>query len=206
MTTKITIITGGLREPSSTRMLANRLEAAVRTQLTAAGSTVESSFVELRPLGHAIIDAMFSGFPAAPLEEAFGTVADADGVIAVTPAFNASFSGLFKSFFDVLPEETLSDMPVLMGATGGTERHSLVLEHALRPMFSYLHAIVSSRGVYAATDDFGSQSDGAVLRDRINAAAGDYARLVRGCGPHRRRDAFGEGAAAMEQLLGRDQA
>lgn len=205
MTTKLTIITGGLREPSSTRMLANRLEAAVRTQLTAAGTTVESSFVELRPLGHAIIDAMFSGFPAAPLEEAFDTVADADGVIVVTPAFNASFSGLFKSFFDVLPEETLSDMPVLMGATGGTERHSLVLEHALRPMFSYLHAIVSSRGVYAATDDFGSRSDGAaVLRDRITAAAADYARLVQGCGPHRRRDAFNEGAAAMEQLLGRD--
>lgn len=204
MTTKITIITGGLREPSSTRMLANRLEAAVRERLTAAGSTVESSFVELRPLGHAIIDAMFSGFPAAPLEEAFGTVADADAVIAVTPAFNASFSGLFKSFFDVLPEETLSDMPVLMGATGGTERHSLVLEHAMRPMFSYLHAIVSTRGVYAATDDFGSQADGAVLRERITAAAADYARLVQGCGPHRRRDAFGEGAAAMEQLLGRD--
>lgn len=204
MTTKITIITGGLREPSSTRMLANRLEAAVRERLIAAGSTVESSFVELRPLGHAIIDAMFSGFPAAPLEEAFGTVADADAVIAVTPAFNASFSGLFKSFFDVLPEETLSDMPVLMGATGGTERHSLVLEHAMRPMFSYLHAIVSTRGVYAATDDFGSQADGAVLRERITAAAADYARLVQGCGPHRRRDAFGEGAAAMEQLLGRD--
>ncbi|MEV0780207.1 CE1759 family FMN reductase [Streptomyces sp. NPDC050433] len=203
MTTRITIITGGLREPSSTRMLAGRLEAAVRTQLTAAGGTVESSFVELRPLGHAIIDAMLSGFPTAQLEKAFSTVADADGVIAVTPAFNASFSGLFKSFFDVLPEETLSDMPILMGATGGTERHSLVLEHALRPMFSYLHAIVSSRGVYAATDDFGSQS-GEVLRDRITAAAADYARLVQGCGPHRRRDTFGEGAAAMEQLLGRD--
>ncbi|WP_405608040.1 NAD(P)H-dependent oxidoreductase [Streptomyces sp. NBC_01511] len=204
MTTKLTIISGGLREPSSTRMLANRLEASVRAELTASGATVESSFVELRPLGHAIIDAMFSGFPAAPLEKAFGTVADADGVIAVTPAFNASFSGLFKSFFDVLPEETLSDMPVLMGATGGTERHSLVLEHALRPMFSYLHAIVSSRGVYAATDDFGAQSDGSGLGDRITRAASDYARLVQGCGPHRRRDPFSEDAAAMERLLGGD--
>lgn len=204
VTTKLTIISGGLREPSSTRMLANRLEAAVRTELAAAGVTVESSFVELRPLGHAIIDAMFSGFPSTPLEEAFGKVADADGVIAVTPAFNASSSGLFKSFFDVLPEETLSDMPVLMGATGGTERHSLVLEHALRPMFSYLHAIVSSRGVYAATDDFGSRSNEAALGERVTRAAADYARLVRGCGSHQRRDAFSEDAAAMAQLLGRD--
>jgi hypothetical protein len=66
---------------------------------------------------------------------------------ALHPAFNASFSGLFKSFFDVLPEETLSEVPVLIAATGATERQSLVLEHALRPMFSYLNAIVAPTGV-----------------------------------------------------------
>ncbi|MFD9720186.1 CE1759 family FMN reductase [Streptomyces sp. NPDC059076] len=203
MTTTIAIITGGLREPSSTRLLADRLEASVLGELAAAGTAAESSFVELRPLGRAIIDAMLSGFPTAPLEEAYDTVSAADGVIAVTPAFNASFSGLFKSFFDVLPEDALSDMPVLIGATGGTERHSLVLEHALRPMFSYLHAIVSPRGVYAATDDFGSHSTGTGLADRISRAAADYARLVQGCGPHHRREALtdDDDVAAMEQLL-----
>ncbi|GLF95068.1 FMN reductase [Streptomyces yaizuensis] len=201
MTTTIAIITGGLREPSSTRLLADRLEASVRTRLTAAGDMVDSSFVELRPLGRAIIDAMLSGFPTEPLEEAYGTVGGADGVIAVTPAFNASFSGLFKSFFDVLPEDTLADMPVLIGATGGTERHSLVLEHALRPMFSYLHAIVSPRGVYAATDDFGTRDSGAALGERIDRAAADYARLVQGCGPRIRRDSLTEEVAAMERLL-----
>ena len=81
-------------------------------------------------------------------------------------SFNASFSGLFKSFFDVLPPESLSDMPVLIGATGGTERHSLVLEHSLRPMFSYLQAIVSPTGVYAATEDFGA-GQGTALGQRI---------------------------------------
>ncbi|MEU5397964.1 FMN reductase [Streptomyces sp. NPDC005963] len=201
MTTTIAIITGGLREPSSTRLLADRLDTSVRKELGAAGAPVESSFVELRPLGRAIIDAMLSGFPTEPLEEAWDKVAGADGVIAVTPAFNASFSGLFKSFFDVLPEDSLSDMPVLIGATGGTERHSLVLEHALRPMFSYLHAIVSPRGVYAATDDFGSRDGGTALADRISRAAADYARLVQGCGPRRQRDALTDEVAAMEQLL-----
>ncbi len=198
--TKLAIITGGLRDPSSTRLLADRLEASVRTALAARDASAEASFVELRPLGRAIMDAMLTGFATPPLEEAFETVADADGVIAVTPAFNASFSGLFKCFFDVLPEETLSDMPVLIGATGGTERHSLVLEHALRPMFSYLHAIVSPRGVYAATDDFGSTQDSA-LGGRITAAAADFARLVDGCGPRKRRDTFTEELASMEQLL-----
>jgi FMN reductase len=199
--TKLAIISGGLREPSSTRLLAGRLEASVRAELDARGLTAESSFVELRPLGRPIMDAMLAGFAAPALESAFETVAGADGVIAVTPAFNASFSGLFKSFFDVLPEQTLSDMPVLMGATGGTERHSLVLEHALRPMFSYLHAIVSPTGVYAAVDDFGAQG-GATLGQRITKAAADFARLVQACGSHQRRDVFAEELASMEQLLG----
>jgi FMN reductase len=153
------------------------------------------------------MDAMLTGFAAAELEEAFEQVASADGLIAVTPAFNASFSGLFKCFFDVLPAESLSDMPVLIAATGGTERHSLVLEHALRPMFSYLHAVVSPTGVYAATDDFGagdfgSRDSGAGLGERIGTAATDYARLLRSCGTRVRRDTFAEELSQMQRLLG----
>jgi FMN reductase len=198
--TKLAIVSGGLREPSSTRLLADRLETAVRAELAAQGMNAESFFLELRPLGRPIMDAMLTGFAAPALEEAFETVASADGVIAVTPAFNASFSGLFKSFFDVLPEESLSDMPVLIGATGGTERHSLVLEHSLRPLFSYLHAIVSPTGVYAATDDFGAQQ-GLGLSERVAKAAADFARLMQACGAHQRRDVFAEELSTMERLL-----
>jgi FMN reductase len=198
--TKLAVISGGLREPSSTRLLADRIAAAVESELAQKAMAATSAVVELRPLGHAIIDTMLTGFANSELESAFETVADADGVIAVTPAFNASFSGLFKSFFDVLPEESLSEMPVLIAATGGTERHSLVLEHALRPMFSYLHAIVSPTGVYAATDDFGAQH-GSALSERITKAAADFGRLMQACGPHQRRDTFAEEAATMEQLL-----
>jgi FMN reductase len=198
--TRLTIISGGLREPSSTRLLADRLEAAVRTELAALEITAESSFVELRPLGRPIMDAMLTGLVAPALDSAFDTVASADGVIAVTPAFNASFSGLFKSFFDVLPPESLTDMPVAIGATGGTERHSLVLEHSLRPMFSYLQAIVSPTGVYAATEDFGA-GQGSALAQRIAKASADFARLMHSCGAHQRRDMFAEEISSMEQLL-----
>ena len=201
MTTRLTIISGGLRDPSSTRLLADRLEGSVRTELAALDITAESSFVDLRPLGRPIMDAMLTGLVGPTLESAFEIVADADGVIAVTPAFNASFSGLFKSFFDVLPPESLADMPVLIGATGGTERHSLVLEHSLRPMFSYLQAIVSPTGVYAATEDFGA-GQGAALGQRIAKAAADFARLMHSCGVHQRRDIFAEELSSMEQLLG----
>jgi len=88
-----------------------------------------------------------------------------------------------------------------IAATGGTERHSLVLEHAMRPMFSYLHAIVSPTGVYAATDDFGATQQGrAGLSERIHKAASDFTRLLRSCGPRNRRDGSAEELSEMERL------
>lgn len=200
--TNLAVVSGGLREPSSTRLLADRIGQAVQAELSRAGEEVTLSVVELRRVGRPIMDAMLTGFATPELEEAFEQVAAADGLIAVTPAFNASFSGLFKSFFDVLPPETLSDMPVLIAATGGTERHSLVLEHSLRPMFSYLHAVVSPTGVYAATDDFGASDSTADLSERIAKAAADFTRLLRSCGPRIRRDLFAEELSEMQRLLG----
>jgi FMN reductase len=199
--TELTVVSGGLREPSSTRLLADQLAASAARHLATQGLSVNTRVVELRPLARSIADAMTTGFANTPLEEAFETVASAEGLIAVTPAFNASFGGLFKSFFDVLPEESLTDMPVLIGATGGTERHSLVLEHALRPLFSYLRAVVSPTGVYAATDDFGSRTDEDTLDDRVDRAGSDFARLLSSCGQRVRRSTFDEEAARMERLL-----
>jgi FMN reductase len=100
----------------------------------------------------------------------------ADGLVAVTPVFSASYSGLFKTFFDVLEPGILDGKPVLVAATAGTARHSLVLEHALRPLFSYLHAVVVPTAVFAATDDFGD----AGLDARIARAAGELASLAGG--------------------------
>ena len=92
----------------------------------------------------------------------------------VTPVFAASYSGLFKTFFDVLEAGALDGKPVLVAATAGTARHSLVLEHALRPLFAYLHAVVVPTGVFAATDDFGDTG----LDARVYRAAGELAALA----------------------------
>ena len=102
-------------------------------------------------------------------------VADADAVIAVTPIFRASFSGLFKSFFDVLETDALVGKPVLIGATGGTARHSLALEYALRPLFTYLQAIVVPTAVFAAPEDWASEN---VLSERLARGGDELARLV----------------------------
>jgi FMN reductase len=168
--TSIVVVSAGLSVPSSTRLLADRLAAATAGAL----EEVDVTTVELRDLAHQLTDHLLTGFPGPDLAAAIDAVRHADGLIVVTPVFAASYSGLFKTFFDVLEQGTLDGTPVLVAATAGTARHSLVLEHALRPLFAHLHAVVVPTGVFAATEDFGD----AGLDARIARAAGELAVLV----------------------------
>ncbi|MEU4310579.1 CE1759 family FMN reductase [Streptomyces rochei] len=171
---KLVVVSAGLSVPSSTRLLADRLAAA-----TAERTPAEVQVVELRDLAVEIAHTFTNGFPGRNLAAAFDAVAAADGLIVVTPVFSASYSGLFKSFFDALSvtdEDALAGKPVLLGATGGTARHSLVLDHALRPLFAYLKAVVVPTGVYAASEDWGAEG----LDGRIARAAGELAALTGG--------------------------
>ena len=188
--TSLVVVSAGLSNPSSTRLLADRLTAATVEAL----EEVEVTHVELRDLAHQLTDQLLTGFPAAELAAAEAAVAAADGVIVVTPVFSASYSGLFKTFFDVLEPGTLDGTPVLLAATAGTARHSLVIEHALRPLFAYLHAVVVPTGVFAATDDFA----GTDLDARIGRAAGELAVLM---GKVSRVDAAATGRRTVEDEL-----
>ncbi|GAA4745170.1 NAD(P)H-dependent oxidoreductase [Nocardioides endophyticus] len=198
--TKLVVISAGLSIPSSTKLLADRLTAATVEAL----EDVEVTHVELRDLAHQVTDQLLTGFPGAELSAAQEAVRAADGLIVVTPVFSASYSGLFKSFFDVLEIGALDGKPVLVAATAGTARHSLVLEHALRPLFAYLHAVVVPTGVFAATEDFA----GTDLASRVARAAGELALLmgkvsrVDSASPVRRtvEDEFAE-PTPFEQLL-----
>ncbi|SHL95233.1 FMN reductase [Actinacidiphila paucisporea] len=196
MTTRLVVITAGLGRPSSTRLLADRLTAATQRYVTDGnvdnaggggvgvgevggdiGGDVEVRVVELRDLASDIAQNMVTGFPGPRLRDAVDAVTSADGLIAVTPVFTGSYSGLFKSFFDVIDKDALTGIPVLIAATGGTARHSLVLEHAMRPLFSYLRAVVLPTAVYAATEDWGAAGDDA-LALRIDRAAAELAGQV----------------------------
>jgi FMN reductase len=126
-------------------------------------------------------------------------VVGADAVIAVTPIFSASYSGLFKTFFDVLDKDALVGTPVLMGATAGTARHSLALEHALRPLFAYLRATVVPTAVFAASEDWAGGDGG--LADRVDRAAGELADLVAGRPPAAPVDPFADPTSSFEDLL-----
>jgi FMN reductase len=175
MTKNLVVVTAGLSQPSSTRLLADRLAAAARSHNQDADLDVR--VIELRALAGDIAQNMVTGFPAPRLRDAIEAVTGADGLIAVTPVFTGSYSGLFKSFFDVIDKDALAGTPVLIAATGGTARHSLVLEHAMRPLFAYLRAIVIPTAVYAASEDWGAAGDGA-LDHRIDRAAAELSALI----------------------------
>ena len=177
--TSIVVVSAGLSVPSSTRLLADRLGVATERALVARGEEVEVYHVELRPLAHPLADHLLTGFASGGLAAAMDQVSRADGLVVVTPVFSASYSGLFKTFFDVLEPGALDGKPVLVAATAGTARHSLVLDHALRPLFSYLRAVVVPTGVFAASEDFGSSADGS-LDKRVERAAAELAALVPG--------------------------
>jgi FMN reductase len=198
----LAVVSAGLSQPSSTRLLADQLSVAVESAAARLGVQLVIEMIELRDLAHDITNHLLTGFPPGELKRALDTVAGADAVIAVTPIFNASYSGLFKSFFDVLDHEALADKPVLMAATGGSARHSLALEHALRPMFAYLRAVVVPTSVYGASEDWGGDADaaGGALRVRIDRAAAELARELDRREPVTVADPFAL-TTSFEQLL-----
>lgn len=179
LTRTLAVVSAGISVPSSTRLLADRLTAATVAALAEQGITPTVEVVELREHARDLADNVVAGFPNAGLRAAVETVTGADGLIAVTPIFSASYSGLFKTFFDVIDKDALTGRPVLIAATAGTPRHSLALEHALRPLFTYLHAVVVPTSVFAAAEDWGAgDATSGSLSVRLERAARELADLV----------------------------
>jgi FMN reductase len=196
----ITVIAAGLSRPSSTRLLADRLAQATQDGLSARGLTATVETLELRDVAHEITNALLTGFAGGDLRARIDAITRADGLIAVSPLYTTTYSGLFKSFVDILDKDALTGMPVLLGATGGTPRHSLALEYSMRPLFTYLRADVTRTSVFAATDDWADPDQVNPLPARIRRAGRELADLVaehENVGP---RDAYAN-VPSFEQLL-----
>jgi FMN reductase len=201
-TRTIAVVSAGLSNPSSTRLLADRLATAAVAALRARGDDATVEVVELRDHARGLADDLTTGFAGTELQAAIDTVVGADAVIAVTPVFSASYSGLFKTFFDVLDKDALIGTPVLLGATAGTARHSLAVEYAMRPLFAYLRAVPVPTGVFAASEDWAGGGDTA-LAARIERAAGELADTLAGRRPAATRpvDPFADPTTSFEELL-----
>lgn len=171
----IAVLTAGVSDPSSTRLLADR--AAQRTADALGASDLSATFrsIDLSTIAVDIAQALVSGMPNRKVTAAIEDLAESDAIIASTPVYKAGISGLFKSFADLLDNDLLIAKPVILAATGGTSRHAMVVDDQLRPLFAFLRAIPMPTSLYAAPEDWGSPD----LGDRISRAAGELAIFLR---------------------------
>jgi len=198
---RLLVVSAGLRQPSSTRLLADRLRQAVLAAAAARGLALEARTVELREHARDLTSMLLTGTPTPAVDQLLGEVAATDAVVLVTPIYSGAYTGMVKDLVDLLPDGALDGVPVLIGGTGGTVRHALALDHTLRPLLGHVHAVVAPSAVFAATEDFGGTGEGAAsLARRIDRAASELAALMVGRPARRARDPWG--VTDLADLLG----
>jgi FMN reductase len=170
----LVVVNAGVSDPSSTRLVAQRITQKSHELLQDAGTPATATFVELGPLAVDIARATVSGFPSQELQAAIERLAAADALIAATPVYKAGISGLFKSFIDLLDEDLVVAKPVLLAATAGSSRHALVIDEQMRSLFAYLRALSLPTSVFAAPEDWATVE----LGGRIQRAATELAVML----------------------------
>ncbi|WP_245416262.1 NAD(P)H-dependent oxidoreductase [Microvirga sp. 17 mud 1-3] len=114
------------------------------------------------------------------LEDALASVERADLLVVASPVYKGSYTGLFKHFMDLVDYKSLAGVPVALLATGGSDRHALVIDHQLRPLFGFFNAQTLPTGVFLSDASFvdGRIEDPALQR-RLSVLVRESADAVR---------------------------
>jgi len=180
---RVAVVSAGTSDPSSTRLLADRIAERTVNLAGRRGQAVTTTVIELRELAADIANATVSQLITPRLRQAIDALAAADGLVVSTPVYKAGASGLFKSFFDLLDNDLLIGKPVILAATAGTARHALVADDQLRPLFAYLRALPVPTSLFAAPEDWAdpalSQRAERAARELILLMESGFARAVR---------------------------
>jgi FMN reductase len=169
------IVSGSASRPSRTLLLAEQIAAALAQHVA-----LDLQIVDVADVGSELGRALTRQQLSERAERALRVVESAQILIAATPVYRGSYTGHFKHLFDLIGQDALVDVPVILAATGGGDKHCLVIEHQLRPLFAFLQAFAVPVGIYASHADFLDQSvQSELVRSRIDAAARQATRLVR---------------------------
>jgi FMN reductase len=171
---KLAVVSAGTGDPSSTRLLADRIAERAAALAAGHGKTVTVSSIELRDLTGDITTALTSQLITPKMQQAITALGEADGIVVATPVYKAGPSGLLISFFHALDNDLLIAKPLVLAATAGTARHSLVPDDQMRPMFAYLRTLCTPTSVFAAPEDWGDPE----LNKRIDRAALELVLLM----------------------------
>ncbi|MDF2865015.1 MAG: NADPH-dependent reductase [Achromobacter mucicolens] len=159
---RLVAVSGGMQRPSKTTVLAEQLLALIANEIPC-----EPRLVEMGRLAPQLAGAVWRSQLPDTVERELVAVEQADVLVVATPVYRGSYTGLFKHFFDFIHQDALIDKPVLLAATGGSQRHALVIDHQLRPLFSFFQARTLPLGIYATDEDFADyrlQNDALIQR------------------------------------------
>jgi FMN reductase len=171
---RLVVVTAGTSDPSSTRLLADRIAQRTTALASARQNAAEVQVIDLRELAGEITTALISQLTGPKLTKAIAALGEADGIVVSTPVYKAGPSGLFTSFFQVLDNDLLIAKPVVLAATAGTARHALVVDEQLRSLFAYMRSMTVPTSVFASTEDW---SDPALAK-RVDRAAFELVLLM----------------------------
>jgi len=172
---RVVAVSGSLTAPSRTTALVEAITEAFGRALP-----IEPHVITLNHLGPHLAGALTRKQLPPEAEAELQHIENADLLIVATPVYRASFTGLFKHLFDFVDQYALVDTPVLLAATGGSERHALIIEHQLRPLFGFFQSLALPVGVYAHDSDFTDYKiSNEQLDDRIEKAIARALPLVK---------------------------
>lgn len=171
---RVVAFTGSTRRPSKSRALAEAIGAAAQAR-----TPLDIAYFDIVDAGPGLGAAFSRGELSEDARKVVEAVEQADAIIAITPVYKGSYTGLFKHLFDFVDPNALAHKPVVIGATGGGHRHALIVEHQLRPLFGFFSALIVPTSVYASDHEF---VDGAVVEPgvlgRIDLAGTQLATLL----------------------------
>lgn len=163
---KVTAVSGSYKIPSRTTAIIEELTQRLGKQIP-----VDLHLIELSNIAPDLVASFNPADLPISIQEDIQAIENADLLIVATPVYRASYTGLFKHLFDLVNYESLIDVPVLLAATGGSERHALIIDHELRPLFSFFQALTLPVGVYGTEADFVNYKlNNPVLSARIDLA------------------------------------
>lgn len=180
---RLAVVSGGTGDPSSTRMLADRIAGGVADLARERDERVSVDVIDLRELATEITTAIASRLTGPKLDRAVEVLGRADGVVASAPVYKAAPSGLFSSFFHVLDNDLLIAKPVVLAATAGTARHALVVDEQMRSLFAYMRTMTVPTSVFASSEDWRDKN----LGRRVDRAAIELLLLMESGFAHRIR-------------------
>jgi len=154
-------VSGSPTRPSRTTALVSEVTSTYAKRL---GGT--ATVIELAPLLADLGAGPFRSSLGPDARAALDLVEAADVIVVGSPAYRATYSGLFKLFFDHIGQYALIDKPIVLTATGGSDRHALLVEHQMRPLFGFFQSLTLPLGIFANEGDF---TDYRVSSDELQA-------------------------------------